>query len=59
MSCAVTSTWPPEFRTLHAAMERDGLLDHPFGRGDDADMFPIQRFGPGGPRPLAPVPVKH
>ena len=33
-----------EFQALHARLERQGALDHPFGPRDDADMFPVRRW---------------
>jgi len=33
-----------EFQASHALLERRGLLDHPFGPRDDADMFPVRRW---------------
>ena len=33
-----------EFQAAHARLERQGVLDHPFGPRDDADMFPVRRW---------------
>lgn len=33
-----------EFQSQHALLERQGLLDHPFGPSDDRDMFPVRRW---------------
>jgi hypothetical protein len=33
-----------EFQTQHAVLERQGLLDHPFGPVDDREMFPVRRW---------------
>jgi hypothetical protein len=33
-----------EFQAQHALLERQGVLDHPFGPQDDADMFPVRRW---------------
>ena len=33
-----------EFQAQHALLERQGLLDHPFGPIDDRDMFPVRRW---------------
>jgi hypothetical protein len=33
-----------EFQAAHARRERESGLDHPFGPGDDAEMFPVRRW---------------
>jgi hypothetical protein len=33
-----------EFRVTHQILERQGVLDHPFGPLDDRDMFPVKRW---------------
>jgi hypothetical protein len=33
-----------EFQAAHALLERQGILDHPFGPRDDQDMFPVRRW---------------
>jgi hypothetical protein len=33
-----------EFQSQHAVLERQGVLDHPFGPIDDRDMFPVRRW---------------
>jgi hypothetical protein len=34
----------PTFQQAHVLLERQGLLDHPFGPRDVAAMFPVQRW---------------
>ena len=33
-----------EFQSQHVLLERQGLLDHPFGPSDDREMFPVRRW---------------
>jgi hypothetical protein len=33
-----------DFQAQHALLERQGVLDHPFGPTDDRDMFPVRRW---------------
>jgi hypothetical protein len=44
---------------LHARLEREGSLDHPFGPRDDADMFPVTRWDGRRFVDLPPVRVAH
>lgn len=48
-----------EFAVVHARLEKDGELDHPFGRRDDADMFPVRVFDAAGARELKRVAVSR
>ena len=49
----------PEFRSLHARLERDGAIDHAFGARDEADMFPVRLFDAAGVRVVKPVSVSR
>ena len=40
----VHAEFSTQFQTLHASMEKRGLLDHPLGPRDDAAMFPVRRW---------------
>jgi hypothetical protein len=48
-----------EFQADHARLEREGVLDHPFGRRDDRDMFPVRRWDGRRFVELPRVPVEH
>lgn len=49
-----------ELRAHHAALERDGQVDHPFGPADDREMLPVLvHDGGSGFRALAGVPIDH
>lgn len=48
-----------EFQAVHAALERQGALDHVFGARDDAEMFPVLRFEDGRFRELPRAAVAH
>jgi len=49
----------PEFQTVHARMEKLGLLDHPLGPRDDAAMFPVRRWSGTRFVDLPTVKVSH
>jgi hypothetical protein len=40
----VHAEFSTQFQTLHASMEKRGLLDHPLGPRDEAAMFPVRRW---------------
>jgi hypothetical protein len=48
-----------EFQVAHRGLERRGLVDHAFGRRDDAALFPVLRFDGTRYRALPPVVVGH
>jgi hypothetical protein len=48
-----------EFQAQHALLERQGVLDHPFGPLDDRDMFPVRRWDGRRFVELPRVPVAH
>jgi hypothetical protein len=48
-----------EFQALHAAREKRGLVDHPFGEQDDREAFPVLRFDGVAFVELSRVPVTH
>jgi hypothetical protein len=48
-----------EFQARHTLLERQGILDHPFGPRDDADMFPVRRWDGRRFVDLNVVPVIH
>jgi hypothetical protein len=48
-----------EFQAAHAVLERQGILDHPFGPSDDRDMFPVRRWDGRRFVELPRVPVTH
>lgn len=48
-----------EFQAHHALLERQGILDHPFGPRDDRDMFPVRRWDGRRFVDLNVVPVAH
>lgn len=48
-----------EFQAAHAVLERQGVLDHPFGPSDDRDMFPVRRWDGRRFVELPKVPVTH
>jgi hypothetical protein len=48
-----------EFQARHALLERQGVLDHRFGPGDDRDMFPVRRWDGRRFVDLNVVPVVH
>jgi hypothetical protein len=48
-----------DYQVVHASLERRGLVDHPFGPRDDADVFPVLRFESGRFRRLPSVRVDH
>jgi hypothetical protein len=48
-----------EFQLKHALLERQGVLDHPFGPTDDRDMFPVRRWDGRRFVELPRVPVAH
>jgi hypothetical protein len=47
----------PEFQAVHSDLEKQGALGHRFGATDEADMFPVLRFGANGFRALPAVRV--
>jgi hypothetical protein len=48
-----------EFQAQHAFLERQGVLDHPFGPIDDREMFPVRRWDGRRFVELPGVAVKH
>ena len=48
-----------EFQARHALLERQGVLDHPFGPRDDREMFPVRRWDGRRFVELPTVPVAH
>lgn len=46
-----------EFHSLHALLERRGLLDHPLGEVDRKALFPLLLWQDEGWLPLPPAPV--
>jgi hypothetical protein len=48
-----------EFQARHALLERQGVLDHPFGPTDDREMFPVRRWDGHRFVELPTVPVAH
>jgi hypothetical protein len=48
-----------EFLTLHARLERERVLDHAYGRRDDDDLQPVQRWDGRRFVPLARAPVER
>jgi hypothetical protein len=48
-----------EFQAHHVLLERQGVLDHPFGPRDDRDMFPVRRWDGRRFVDLNVVPVAH
>jgi hypothetical protein len=48
-----------ELQARHALLERQGVLDHPFGPRDDRDMFPVRRWDGRRFVDLNVVPVAH
>jgi hypothetical protein len=48
-----------EFQAQHALLERRGVLDHPFGPGDDADVLSVRSWDGRGFVDLPRVPVRH
>lgn len=48
-----------ELRVQHAALERDGEVDHPFGPVDEREMLPVLVYDGSRRRALAGVPIDH
>lgn len=48
-----------ELQSQHALLERQGVLDHPFGPTDDREMFPVRRWDGRRFVDLPRVPVAH
>jgi len=48
-----------DFQAQHALLERQGVLDHPFGPIDDREMFPVRRLDGRRFVALPGVAVKH
>ena len=48
-----------ELQSQHALLERQGVLDHPFGPTDDREMFPVLRWDGRRFVDLPRVPVAH
>ncbi|HYN04236.1 MAG TPA: hypothetical protein VE359_17435 [Vicinamibacteria bacterium] len=48
-----------ELQSQHALLERQGVLDHPFGPTDDREMFPVRRWDGRRFVDLSRVPVAH
>jgi hypothetical protein len=48
-----------ELQALHARLEREGTLDHPFGPRDDAEVLPVTRWDGRRFVDLPPVRVAH
>ena len=48
-----------EFQAQHVLLERQGVLDHPFGPIDDREMFPVVRWDGRRFVELPRVPVAH
>lgn len=49
----------PELQAQHAALERQGALDHPFGARDARDALPVKRWDGRRFVDLPRVPVEH
>jgi len=48
-----------EFQRQHAALARQGLVDHPFGPTDEREMLPVRRWDGSRFVELPRVPVAH
>jgi hypothetical protein len=48
-----------EFQAVHARLEREGIVDHPFGPRDEAAVLPVKRWDGRRFADLPRVPVGH